>query len=127
MELKTMYIVYMGILIVVAVIAFGLGSQGNEEQSHGNIFVGRIVNQQIANTQLSGGNVLTDEGCEIDPYTGLSNCTSEIRTNQGTFSFNYEHDMMAQPCLSEGDIANLNVLSNGKAIVTRTYWAGGGA
>ncbi len=119
---------YAAIAIAAALVMYFVARGGAvPTSSSGNVFVGHVPQYGGQERGYNGGNVLTDEGCQIDERTGLSNCTTEIRTSGGTYSFNYEHDMMAQPCLSEGDIANIHVSSDGSAVVTRTYWAGGGA
>ncbi len=119
--------------IVVAVLAVGIGvylyalAPSGVAGSGQDTFSGRIVGGARPAETYTDLPVLTDEGCTTDPRTGLANCTTKLQTPDGVLAFNYEHDMMDKPCLSIGDKANIEVLSNGDATVTRTYWAGGGA
>lgn len=125
--------VYLGVVAVIAmVLGVYIGSlRGSAAASQQNsndpkVFFGRIVGQSPAPQTLTGLHVLSDQGCTTDPATGLSNCTSQIAEGNGTISFNYEHNMMAKPCLSYGDIVTLQTESGGAAVVTRTYWGGAG-
>lgn len=96
------------------------------ESSGPNVFRGRVVSGNTGSQTYSNVSVLTDEGCTADPRTGLANCTTKLQSNDGVISFNYEHDMMEQPCLSIGDKANMQTFENGTAIVDRTFWSGRG-
>ena len=102
-------------------------SGGSPAASGGNVFVGVMKGSGLAPQTLTGLTALSDEGCAKDPKTGLSNCTTSLATKDGTLYFNYEHDMMMQPCISKGDLVNLAIHADGTATVTRTNWAGGGA
>ena len=86
-----------------------------------------IVGSNAAPGNYTNVSMLGDKGCTTDQKTGLSNCTTSFATKSGTIYFNYEHDMMMKPCLSSGDKANVQVFSDGHAVIDRTYWNGGGA
>lgn len=123
-------IVYMIVAVAVIAAAAGLYFGISQPQAGGlpsPDFTGRIVGGNTSQHDYTGAAVLTDEGCTIDPRTGLSNCTAQLQTSAGVISFNYEHDMMEKPCLSAGDRADLHVQAGSAAEVKRTYWAGGGA
>lgn len=119
-------------LIVLAGIVVGVyylitTSSGVPQNGGQTVFDGRLLYNQLGAQTITGARVLSDNGCKTDPNTGLSNCTAEIETQYGTIYFNYEHNMMMKPCLSNGDIVNIVIGADGVAEVTRTYWNGGGA
>jgi len=121
---------YMIAVLIAVVVLFGGGylvTQASGNQNGLNVFNGRIVSGNLSPGTYTNATVLTDEGCTIDPKTGLANCTSKIQTSSGRISFNYEHDMMKQPCLSLNDKVDVTILGGGRASVRRTYWGGGGA
>ena len=133
-------IVLLVILAIGAGLFFTLGDKGVRSESPvknqgmtnslggSNLFPGKIIDSEPALRSITGLPVLSDEGCQTNPKNGLSDCTSGIKIPDGsTVYFNYEHDMMVQPCLSQGDIVSLQENANGTALVTRTSWGGGGA
>ena len=116
------------LLVATGAYFFTRGPTSLNSTSTGpNIFTGRIVGDTLAPGSYDNVPILSDEGCTIDPKTELSNCTTSFATTSGRFSFNYEHNMMMQPCLSIGDKVNVQVSADGSATIDRTYWAGGGA
>ncbi len=118
----------LAVLIVVGIyFATQSPARGNTTTNGPGTFSGRIVAGDTSPQNYTGVSILSDEGCTLDPRTGLSNCTTSFATKSGRLSFNYEHNMMMQPCLSIGDKANVYVSTGGSAVVDRTYWAGGGA
>ncbi len=119
------------VLIAIAVAIFVLGKGGNGGAPvigipNNDVFHGRVLGQSLNGQSFTGAKALTDKGCTTDPRNGLSNCTSAILTSAGTVYFNYEHNMMMVPCLSNGDVVNMQVDANGGAVVTRTLWSGNG-
>lgn len=117
------------VLVAVVWYFFTQSSIGTNGVATGtNVFTGRIVGTALAAGSYNDVPMLSDQGCTTDPRTGLSNCTTSFTTKSGTvYYFNYEHNMMMQPCLSIGDKANVQVSGDGRATIERTYWAGGGA
>ncbi len=132
---KRNFVIGIGVVAILALLAgvyFGsANSTGNitttiSQPNNPNSFVGKIVGESLPAEAFTGLNVLSDRGCTTDPQTQLSNCTSQIQTPNGIVSFNYEHNMMVKPCLSQGDIASLTINSDGTAVATRTFWSGKG-
>lgn len=133
---KKKSIVVVGI-VVFAVIVFAVylaylayGTQGGGAggvPGGADTFNGRIVLGSIQPGQYNDLNVLTDQGCTTDPNTGLSNCVSKFQYNGSIVAFNYEHNMMIDPCLSSGDKVDMNVAANGAVTVKRIYWTGAGS
>lgn len=88
-----------------------------------NTFTGKIINSNAnLSPQKLEGTATTDKGCG-DAGNGMSNCVSDIVTSQGTFAFNYQHNMNVQPCLAMmgPEKVTVDILdSQGDATVTRT-------
>lgn len=85
-------------------------------------FSGKIINAASLSAQTLQGTAVSDQGCDTDA-NGMSNCVSDIQTSQGTFAFNYQHNMNVQPCLAMMGPENvqLEILdAQGNAEVTRT-------
>ncbi len=115
-------------VLIGAYLSLSNGTTGNAQQidNNPNSFAGKILGAAPPQETLSGLTVLSDQGCTIDPRTQLSNCTSAIQTSGGVIYFNYEHNMMIKPCLSQGDVVSLVINRDGSAVATRTYWTGKG-
>jgi len=131
MKKTWIYTIVIAAIVVVAAgtIYFATASPGSTTNGFTgpNVFAGKIISGDTGTQTYTNVSVLTDEGCTADLNTGLANCTTKLQTKSGVLSFNYEHDMMAKPCLSAGDKADVQAFENGTAMVKRTYWAGGGA
>ncbi|MDE1851634.1 MAG: hypothetical protein KGH69_03020 [Candidatus Micrarchaeota archaeon] len=127
--MQAMHIYIGAALLAATLLGSYLGFLNGAAQRLSNdprVFFGTMVEPGLTAQTLTGLHVLSDEGCGIDPKTQLNNCTAGISTPNGTIHFNYEHDMMLKPCLSDGDIVTLRINGDGTAVVTRAYRADGG-
>ncbi len=131
--MRKKYKILFGAIVLVSLLGgylgFGHGGssvmQQQKADSGQNAFLGKMEGDYFA-AQLADLSVISDSGCAIDQKTQLTNCTAGIQDLKGTVYFNYEHNMTAKPCLSKGDRVSLAVNSDGTAVATRTYQAGGG-
>lgn len=73
---------------------------GGEPGPQGDVFTGKITNTYFVGS--IGGTVQADTNCRT---TGMyTNCTAIITADDGReLHFNYVHNMMEEPCLTQGD------------------------
>lgn len=82
-----------------------------------DVFEGVITNMKLEPQVLDGFGVY-DRSCNMISG-GLTNCDAGIQTEKGLLNFNYKHDMVAQPCIDEGQKLKVEILEGDKARVTR--------
>ncbi len=129
MKVKHLLMAIIALSVVIGVVYYliSISAASGVPQNNGQtVFEGKLLYSKFSAQTLNDSHVLSDNGCKTDPRNGLSNCTAGIETQYGTLYFDYEHDMMINPCLSSGDIVNIDIAANDTAEVTRTYWGGGG-
>jgi hypothetical protein len=121
MKISVVIIVMAALLGLSAYFVIANRSNSSNIVTQGSqTFVGTINRSTLSPQNLTGIEALSDEGCAVDS-SGMSNCTTKLNTKYGIISFNYRHNETLKPCISLGDIVNIQIKEGGVAILTRTY------
>lgn len=117
MKSETMIIAVLVIALIGLLAYPSLKATGDSVKLDKNVFEGIITNMNLE-PQIFEGTGVYDRSCNMIGG-GLTNCDAGIQTEKGLLNFNYKHNMNIQPCISEGENLEVEILEGGKARVTR--------
>ena len=105
------------IIFIIAIIYANVTNSISGNSIKKDVFEGKITNMNLEPMILQGTGVY-DRSCNMI-NNGLTQCDAGIQTEKGLLNFNYIHNMEKQPCISEGEALEVEILDSGKAKVRR--------
>lgn len=117
---KSAIFITISVIALLVLVIYPTFRTGNVVRA-GDTFEGVITNFELEPGTYQGVGAYDRNCIPVNPENphGMVNCDAGIRTEYGVLNFHYEHIMSVQPCIMPGQQVTLDILEEGKAIITR--------